>query len=242
MTAGRAPVHTAAMMSDPVDLDTVTLLAPLSPAERRRVAGCCFRRRAVAGETVVDKESPHRDVFFVLDGRVRVVDFSIGGREVALTDLGPGACFGELAAIDGRPRSANVVALAPTTLAVLRHESLWQAIETHPALARTLIVHLADMVRMSTARIVDLSTLGAHNRVQGEILRLAREAAGQGCATIRPAPVHADIASRVSTTRETVARVLGDLERQGVLERHRGALTVLDLEALEAMVREFRGA
>lgn len=241
MTPAATPVHTAAMMADPVDLDAVALLALLSPEERRRVAGRCYRRRVATGETIVDKEGAQRDVFFVLEGRVRVVDFSISGREVALIELGPGACFGELAAIDGQPRSANVVAVAPTVLAVLRHESLWEAIDAHPALARALIVHLAGMVRASTARIVDLSTLGAHNRVQAEILRLAREAAAQGRATIRPAPVHADVASRVSTTRETVARVLGDLERQGILERQRGALTVIDLESLEAMVREFRG-
>lgn len=241
MTPAVGPVHNGAMAPDPVDLDHVTLLAPLSPADRRRVAERCYRRRVAAGETVVDKEGANRDVFFVLDGRVRVVDFSVGGREVALTELGAGACFGELSAIDGRPRSANVVAVVPTALAVLRHEALWQAIDSHAPLAAALIVHLAGMVRMSTARIVDLSTLGAHNRVQAEILRLARAAADRGSATIRPAPVHADVASRVSTTRETVARVLADLERQGVLERQRGALAVTDLDLLEDMVREFRG-
>ena len=61
-------------------------------------------------------------------------------------------------------------------------------------------------------------------------------------AVIKPIPVHGDIASRVSTTRETVARVFGDLTRQGVLKRERGAIIVFDIAQLERMVEEFRGA
>lgn len=71
---------------------------------------------------------------------------------------------------------------------------------------------LARLLRQSTDRIMDLSTLGANNRVHAELLRLARSDAGDGRrATISPIPSHSEIASRVSTTRETVARALGDL-------------------------------
>ena len=90
---------------------------------------------------------------------------------------------------------------------------------------------------------MDLSTLGANNRVYAEILRLARpNMHGDNKAKIKPIPIHGDIASRVSTTRETVARVFGDLTRQGVLKRKRDAIIVFDIAQLERMVEEFRGA
>ena len=74
------------------------------------------------------------------------------------------------------------------------------------------------------------------------ILRLARAAAnGEGKASISPIPVHSDLASRVSTTRETVARVMGDLSRQGILKREKNALLVLDVERLAAIVEDVRG-
>jgi len=101
---------------------------------------------------------------------------------------------------------------------------------------------LARVVRTSTDRIMDLSTLAANNRVQADLLRLAKDHVDDSnTAEISPIPVHSDIASRASTTRETVARVLSDLARRGVVERQKEALVVLDVEQLSDMVEEVRG-
>jgi CRP-like cAMP-binding protein len=97
-------------------------------------------------------------------------------------------------------------------------------------------------VRSNTGRIMDLSTLGANNRVHAELLRLAKATLKpDNTAEITPIPIHGDIASRVSTTRETVARVLSDLTRQGIIEKRGHSLMVLDYERLEQMVDEVRG-
>jgi CRP/FNR family transcriptional regulator, cyclic AMP receptor protein len=73
-------------------------------------------------------------------------------------------------------------------------------------------------------------------------LREARAGGLEGNrAMIKPIPVHADLAGRVSTTRETVARVLNDLARKKIVEREKGALAILDVRRLSAMVEEFRG-
>ena len=101
---------------------------------------------------------------------------------------------------------------------------------------------LAGIVHTSTDRIMDLSTLAANNRVQADLLRLDKAQNGDGdTAELSPIPVHSDIASRASTTRETVARVLNDLARRGVVERQKDALVVLDVEQLSDMVEEVRG-
>jgi CRP-like cAMP-binding protein len=122
-----------------------------------------------------------------------------------------------------------------------------QLLEDNPALSLAMMRDLARLIRQSTVRIMDLSTLGANNRVHAELLRLARRAnkeAGNrdaASAMLKPIPVHSDIASRVSTTRETVARVFGDLARQGIIHREGDALRVDALHKLEEMVLQFRG-
>ena len=101
---------------------------------------------------------------------------------------------------------------------------------------------LTRMVRTATDRIMDLSTLAANNRVHADLLRLAKNHMGDGNrAENSPIPMHSDIASRVSTTRETVARVLNDLARNGLVERQKEVMVVLDVELLSDMVEEVRG-
>ena len=112
----------------------------------------------------------------------------------------------------------------------------------HPAIALKLMKHLAHLVRVSTTRIMDLSTLGANNRIHADLLRLARKLSDDDMtASISPIPVHGDVASRVSSTRETVARVMNDLARKGIVERQKEALLIKDLPRLEEMVEDVRG-
>jgi CRP-like cAMP-binding protein len=112
----------------------------------------------------------------------------------------------------------------------------------HPSVTEQLLRQLAALVRGLTDRVVDYSTLGVRNRIQAELVRMAREAGIKANrAVLSPIPRHVDIASRVSTNREAVARELADLARKGLIERRRGAIEVLDVKRLAAMVDEVRG-
>lgn len=222
-------------------LDTVPLFASLTPDARTALAGQCFWRRFHAQEPIIDQSDDGRDVYFVVGGKVRVVVYSLSGRELSFSDLGPGGCFGELAAIDGQPRSAGVIALTETLVAGLSGPTFLRIVSEHPPLAVAMLTHLAGLVRRATERIVDLSTLAANNRVQAEILRLAGLERRGNEALIRPIPIHSDIASRVSTTRETVARVFGELGRMGLVERRSDRLVIRDFARLQAMVTDVRG-
>lgn len=199
-------------------------------------------RRFRAGDEIIDRQSESREVFFIISGKVRVVLYSVSGREITLDDIGPGGHFGELAAIDGEPRSASVMAVEASLVASLSDEAFRRVVTETPSLALLVMRRLTAVVRASSGRILDLSTVGANNRVHAEILRLARaSAAADGIAAISPIPVHSDLASRVSTTRETVARVMGDLARQNILRREKNALVILDLPRLAALVDDARG-
>lgn len=223
-------------------LDGIKLFADLTAAEREQAAKVCRWKRYAAGEQIIDSQSDTRDVCFVVGGMARVANYSLSGREVSLDDVGPGHYFGELAAIDGNPRSASVVAVEETVVAAMPSEYFIRLITEHPKLAFSVMKSLARVIRSSTDRIMDLSTLGANNRVHAELLRLARAVAGDDeRAVIKPIPHHSDIAARVSTTRETVARVLSDLSRNGIVKRDKDALIVLSMDELEELVENVRG-
>lgn len=228
----------------PPSLDGVEILKPLAPEVRAATARRCRWRRFDAGEQILDQQGGTQDVCFVVRGRVRVVNHSASGREISFDDIPAGGTVGEMAAVDGGPRSAAVVALDEGTLiAFLPAKPFLELATGHPGLALAVMRRLSGIARRSTDRIMELSTLGANNRVHAELLRLARaNARPDNTAVLEPVPLHADIAARVSTTRETVARVLGDLTRDGLLAKRGNALVIRDLERLEEIVEDVRGA
>ncbi len=223
-------------------LGAISLLSDLPEKALGEIAKRCSWRKFATGEQILDRHSDSCDLYFIVEGRARVVIYSFSGREVTFDDREAGDYFGELAALDGEPRSANVVALGETVVAILSQDGFLQMLMTYPQVTVRILKNLAKIVRISTDRIMDLSTLGANNRVHAELLRLAASNVDDdNMARISPIPIHGDIASRVSTTRETVARVFSDLTRERILQRDRDALLILDVERLNDIVQEVRG-
>ncbi|MFM2045692.1 MAG: hypothetical protein RLY86_4268 [Pseudomonadota bacterium] len=226
----------------PASLDRIELLQALKPEERAALARQCSWRHFHPQEQIIDRSSDSRDVCFIVEGRVQVVNYSLSGREITFDDVEAGGWLGELSAIDGEPRSASIVALTETHVAFMSPRLFRETVTSHPEIAWAIMRRLGRIVRQATGRIMDLSTLGANNRVHAEVLRLAKLGKRVGkTAEITPIPIHSDIASRVSTTRETVARVFSDLARDGLVERRGNALVVTDYDRLEEMVEDVRG-
>jgi CRP/FNR family transcriptional regulator, cyclic AMP receptor protein len=227
--------------TNPNDLSNITLLSDLTDADRVSLEKRCLWREYAPHELIIDRQSTSQEIFLITKGKVRIVNYSLSGREVAFDDIGLGAHFGELAAVDGEPRSANVVALEDTKVAIMSPAVFRSMLIEHPHVALSMMVRMARIIRTSTERIMDLSTLGANNRVYAELLRLAKEGPIEdNTAIIKPIPIHGDIASRVSTTRETVARVLSNLSRSKLVQRDSGALLIMDMEHLSDMVERFQ--
>jgi len=231
---------TDAVAARPPGLSAVPLFVGLTDSERASVVQACRWRRYAAHEQILDREAETRDVHFIASGVARIMIYTTSGREVALDDIETGGFFGELAAFDGAPRSASVLAVTDCWIAAMPAARFLALLEDHPPLALFVMRRMSQIIRAATGRIVDLSTLGANNRVQAEVLReaLAAGVDGAGRAVISPIPIHADIASRVSTTRETVARVLNDLARKGMMTREHEGLVVHDVARLELLVQE----
>jgi CRP/FNR family cyclic AMP-dependent transcriptional regulator len=222
-------------------LRVVALLEGLSAERLEAIARECAWRSFEPGQRIISRDAPDRDLYLIVSGRVRVTTYSAAGRQVTFRDFGAGQHLGEVAAIDGMPRSADVVALDSALLASLPAASFRRLLREEPAIAERLLRDFAGLVRRLSERVIDLSTLGVHQRLHAELLRLAREAGVRGNrARIDPAPKHADLASQVSTYREQVTRELSALARAGVLGKDGRALVVLDVARLEKMVEEVR--
>jgi len=218
-------------------LRRVRLLQVLPEADLQALEQRCRWLRARAGQQIVDRESDNRDVFFVIEGRVRVVDFSRSGREVVYAMVEAGGYFGELAAIDGAMRSAAVIAEEDCLLAALAPEGFESLLRRHPDVALALIRDLVTIIRTSDERITDLATLGAVQRVCRALVRLANGEPGASDAwTISRLPPQRAIASQAGTTRETVARALAQLVADGIVERKGRALLIRDPSRLEALI------
>lgn len=219
----------------------IALLAGLMPERLEALARECAWRNFDAEQSIISRAAPDRDLYFIVSGRVRVTTYSAAGRQVTFRDFGPGEHFGEVAAIDGLARSADVVGLEGGLLASLPPAALRRLLGEEPALAERLLRDFAKLVRRLSARVIDLSTLGVHQRLHAELLRLARDAGiKDNRARIEPAPKHADLASQVSTYREQITRELSVLAKAKVLGKDGRALVVLDVARLQKMVEEVK--
>lgn len=217
------------------------LLEPLSEADHAKVLERCAIKAVDTGAVIVHHQEQSREVFLVLEGEVSVKLFSLNGREVSYRSLYAGEYFGEMAAIDGQPRSATIIAMRPSRIAVMRPEEFRRLLSDHPPVALRVLEDMSARIRSLTERVLELTTLTVRGRLIIEILRIAHEAGTwSGPARIASVPTHAELASRISTHREAVTRELRQLVQDGVIRREGRALIVPDVGTLEDYAAAFR--
>lgn len=188
--------------------------------------------RVRKGQVLLAVGLPATDVYVVLEGSVTVSLISAQGRETVLRAIGAGEMFGELAAIDGEPRSADVVAVENSTLLVIPGTVFTGLLGVEPVLSLWLARYLSHQVRYLTNRIYELSTMGVGPRLQAELLRLAGEPDETGAATISRVPTQAELAARIGTNRETVTREFSLLIKEGLVAREGRRIVVPSVERL----------
>ncbi|GAB4394149.1 MAG: Crp/Fnr family transcriptional regulator [Kiloniellaceae bacterium] len=223
-------------------LERIEIFRDLEPREIERLTQRVNWRNYKANQQIIGHQDASTDVYFMVSGTVRVILFSSAGKEVAFRDIHAGECFGEFAAIDGAPRSANVIALTDVMIGSVSAETFRGILEEFPPVSMAMLTALTGMVRSLSERIYEFSTLAVKNRIHSELLRLARESEREGkSARISPAPTHADIASRISTHREAVTRELNELTKSGLISRDGRTLIITDMDELERLVHDVTG-
>ena len=227
----------SALLEIPAEsLAGIRLLAGIDPGGLEALERRARWHQAAPGSEIFSRDDTGCEVYFVVSGRISIVNYSTSGREVAYATAEAGDYFGELAAIDEERRSAAAVALDEARLACVEAETFRTLLADEPQVALRVLSKLAHIVRACDEKIMDLATLSAYQRVYSEILNLARpDPVNSSGWIVYPLPTQAQIASRANTTRETVARVLGQLSSSGIAERKSKTLYLRDRSRLETL-------
>ena len=200
-------------------LRTVPIFSELADQDIASLAHLALRKR-YPKDTVVFFENEEGDFFFtILEGRIKVTILGDDGREVILSVLGPGDFFGEMALLDNEPRSATAIAVEESELLSLHRNDFQTVLTDNRSITTGLIKVLTARLRRANHQISTLALLDVYGRVARVIVDMAREEGKRlkdGRVAFRRA-THQEIANRIGTTRETVTRMLKDLERQGLI-------------------------
>jgi CRP/FNR family cyclic AMP-dependent transcriptional regulator len=197
-----------------------------------------------AGALVLDFGDATDDVFVVVEGMVRVVVRTPLGQDLILGDRGAGEVVGEMAAISGASRSANVIALYPTRLCRLPAAAFLEVALRSPAVGLRVMRTLAARLRLQEERMLERVALRVRHRLAAELLRLSRPRGpeakgGAGARVVSPAPPHHVLGARIGARREAVQIALAELARDGLAEVSPRAIVLPQPEALRQAVQAY---
>jgi CRP/FNR family cyclic AMP-dependent transcriptional regulator len=212
-------------MEAPHGVDTQLLLRKVSifhglePGELARLAGSLETVRLAKDATIVGQADQGDALYIIAEGRVKVVLQGQSGGEVILSIFRPGDFFGEMSLLDGQPRSASVVSIEATRLFRLSREAFAQHLVANPATALKVLAEMSSRLRRADEIIGNLVLLDVFSRLARALLELGRqegENTEEGI-LIRERPTQQELAAMVGTSRETVSRVLSELQRRGFI-------------------------
>jgi CRP/FNR family transcriptional regulator, cyclic AMP receptor protein len=196
------------------------------------LASICTQRTYGRGQYVYHQGDVGDRLFVLVDGLVKVVFASEQGDETVLATLRAGESFGELAVLDGGPRSASVVTVSGTRLLMITRAALLELMRTSPALIDSLLVGLGAMVRRLTEHVSDMSALDVGGRLAKLLLRLAKQEASGGRVVLNVPLSQSELAAMVGASRPVVNRILQSFAARGWLEVSGHVIVLHDVPAL----------
>lgn len=212
----------------------IPLLARLTGPDLRALASRGRVRRYTSGTTIFREGDRGDSLHVVIEGSVRVTVVSARGEEATVALLGPGEFVGDLALLDGLPRSANAVASQPTKTLVVTRDDFRRWLTDRPKASLALLEALSQRVRRTDEVLADLTFLDLPKRLAKRLVALAAEPSADGIA-VRLRITQAELASMLGVSRESVNKQLNEFERNGWLRLGRGSVTVLDEASLRSL-------
>ena len=226
------------LTADPLEesLGRTPFFAGLDPSTLEHVAAGTRTRRFRRGEIIFHAGDPGDALFIIVSGEVKIALPSDEGDEAILAILRQGDVFGELALLDGAPRSATASALTATEAVILPRDRFRELVSAEPAVRDTLLAALAGELRRLTTHVEELHFLDMTGRLAARLVRLAREAGPtggpNGAIRLRRTLTQAELASMVGCTRQSVNKLLGQFADDGLVRVDRDGIQVLDMDGL----------
>lgn len=217
-------------------LRSVPIFSRLADEHLRLLGASLGARSFERGDTIFHQGSVGDVLHLIVRGQVRIYTISQLGQELSVKIFRAGDFFGELALLDGQPRSASAEAMRPTRTLTLHRDAFRRAVHTVPDIAVMVLEELSARLRHTNIYIEHLASASAPQRVVRTLLDLADQhgvISEQGTTRIDLHLTQDDLASLAGTTRETVNRVLSSLRDQGLIQVERARVSVLNLPMLE---------
>lgn len=180
------------------------------------------------------QDDPAEAIYIVQSGAIAIVLDSLDGRELVINELHPGDCFGELAVLTQQPRSTGAVACDDSTVCVIQGQVFLTVLESENLLARRFLDLTARRLWASSERESALAFLDAEARLARVLLHLDRKESDKGFMTVS----QSELAQRSGSTRQTVAKIIGQWRRSGWLLTGRGRIMLLNRAALQRLIEQ----
>jgi CRP-like cAMP-binding protein len=210
----------------------------LLPPELARLVDYVTERQFHKGEALLERGRPGTNMMILVSGRARVTATSAEGREVTLMILEAGMTLGELALLDGKPRSADVIAMTNCLVLLLERRDFLPLLTQNPDLALRLMGVLCDRLRTTSLALEEVALTDIPSRLASLLLKLSTRYGldgGRG-RRIELRLSQADLSSLIAATRESVNKQLRSWRDQGILDEEDGHIVLRQPDALQALV------
>jgi CRP/FNR family cyclic AMP-dependent transcriptional regulator len=227
-----------------MDIDHVTellgrteLFHALDAQARRDLARSATQMTFDKGQTIFVQDERGDRMFVLASGAVKLVVRSRQGEVVELARHWPPAVFGEVALLDGGPRSATAEAIEPSLLLGISRDQVIRLLRSDAGVVDALLRSLGELVRRANRQTADLVFLDLQGRLARKLLELAAAPEGPSTTILDHRRfTQTELANMVGGARQTVNLALRSLERRGLIRVSEGKIEILDMDALKRRV------
>jgi CRP/FNR family transcriptional regulator, cyclic AMP receptor protein len=213
------------------------LFRDLPPTVIEHLGSYMKTRRVVRGTSIFAKGDPGTGLMGVLAGTVKVSVASAEGKDVVLNIFHEGEVFGEIALLDGRPRTADATAMSDCELIVIERRDFVPFLSAHPDVMLKFIEILCSRLRRTSEQVQDITFLNLPTRLAKTLLQLTAAEDGSG-ASRKAAVTQREISQMIGISRESTNKQLRTWAKRGWIRLERGGVTVVAADKLAAVAAE----
>ena len=190
-------------------LSEVPIFSCLNDEELERLDQIAVKKTFPKNTVLLSEGDATDSLYVILSGKIKTIIMDENGKEIILSISGPGDYFGEMAVIDGEPRSATIMTREPTELLIFSRSQLKVIFASHPDIVFNLMKGVTRRLREANKKIESLAFMDVYGRVARLLVQYA--APQDDKMVIEEALTHQEIANMVGSSREMVSRILKEL-------------------------------
>jgi CRP/FNR family transcriptional regulator, cyclic AMP receptor protein len=202
---------------------------PEDNAAAMELADACHFKTYSNSETMIRQDEPDKDVYLILQGRLRAVKYSRNGHEIWLSNIEPGELVGELGCLNGGNRTSSVIVESDSSALAISSQRFLSLMDLYPELSLAISRLLAKRLSLTSDKLTELTALPVSIRLHQELQRSGiPDPEDSELTIVASPPTISELARRIHTSRETASRAFGSLEHQGLLKRTNGEVLVIN--------------